>query len=188
LYDFYKILEIPRHANQEEIKKAYRIKAKLVHPDVNNSPKANEIFAVVNEAYDVLMDEKKRYLHDVKLNYADSVKVENERKKYYYGSAKGASTVNFNYDWNSFQKMSYKKRTEEDYYKRSPFFYNLFFITGTLIGFIIVFVILEGTYERIWPSPFGLLSICGLIIIREGYNGLMRKKSLLNGILRIFRK
>ena len=53
-YDYYKILEIPRTATLDDIKKAYRLKAKLVHPDVNNSPKANEVFAIVSEAYDVL--------------------------------------------------------------------------------------------------------------------------------------
>lgn len=189
MYDYYKILEIQRDANLEDIKKAYRNKAKLVHPDVNNSPKANEVFAVVNEAYEVLTDSQKRYLHDVKLSYADNVKAEAERKKHYYGSSvKNDSYSNFHYDWNSFQKAAYKEKTDEDYYKRSPFFYNLFFASGMLIGFIIITVTITGTFKHFWPSPFVLISICGFILVREGWRGIMRKKSILTGFLRLFRK
>ena len=50
MYDYYKILDISRDASLEDIKRAYRNKAKLVHPDINNSPKANEVFVVVKEA------------------------------------------------------------------------------------------------------------------------------------------
>jgi hypothetical protein len=188
LYDFYKILEIPRNASLDDIKRAYRTKAKLVHPDVNNSPKANEVFAVVNEAYEVLMDEQKRYLHDVKLSYADTVKAEAVRKKHYYGSSvKNDSYTNFHYDWNGF-KNAYKEKTDEDYYKRSPFFYNLFFAIGMMLGFIIIIVTITGTIRNYWPFPFVLISITGIILVREGWRGIMRKKNMLNDLIKIFRK
>jgi curved DNA-binding protein CbpA len=189
LYDFYKILEIPRDASPDDIRKAYRLKAKLVHPDINNSPKAHEVFTVVNEAYEVLMDEQKRYLHDVKLNYVDSAKAEAERKKHYYGSStKNNSYTNFNYDWNSFEKAAYREKTDEYYYKKSPFFYNLFFASGMFLGFIIVMVTLTGTFYRLWPFPFVLISISGYILIREGWRGMMRKKSMLGGLIKLFKK
>jgi molecular chaperone DnaJ len=190
LYDFYKILEVSRTASQEEIKKAYRNKAKLVHPDVNNSPKANEVFAVVNEAYEVLTDEQKRYLHDVKLNFADAAKADAERKKHYYGSSVKNDTYsnpNFHYDWNSF-KAAYKEKTDEDYYNRSPFFYNLFFACGMCIGFIIIIVLIGGTFYNLWPFPFILISISGFILVKEGWRGLMRKENILNGVIKLFRK
>jgi hypothetical protein len=188
LYDFYKILEIPRDASLDTIKKAYRNKAKLVHPDVNNSPKANEVFAVVNEAYEVLSDEQKRYLHDIKLNEADGLKADAERKKHYYGSSvKNNSYTNFHYDWNGF-KSAYREKTDEDHYRRSPFMYNLFFASGIVLGLIIIVVTVTGTFNHFWPSPFILMSICGVILVREGWRGLMRKRSILNSILRIFRK
>jgi curved DNA-binding protein CbpA len=189
VYDYYKILEISRDASLEDIKKAYRSKAKLVHPDVNNSPKANEVFAVVNEAYAVLTDDQKRYLHDVKLNYVDAAKTEAERKRHYYGSSsKNNSYTNFNYDWNGFEKAAYREKTDEDYYKRSPFFYNLFFASGMVIGFIIIIVTVTGTFNHFWPSPFILMSICGFILVREGWRGIMRKKNLFHGIVKLFRK
>src|SRR6218665_1228665 len=185
MYDYYKILEIPRTANLEEIRRAYRNKAKLVHPDVNNSPKANEVLAVVSEAYEVLTDDNKRYLHDVKLNYADTAKADAERKKHYYGSSiKNNSYTNTQYDWNSFEKVAYKEKTDEDYYRQSPFFYNLFFVSGMTIGFIIIGVMFIGTYEHYWPFPFVLISISGFILVREGWKGMIGKKNILGSFIK----
>ena len=181
MYDYYKILEIPRDANQEEIKRAYRAKAKLVHPDVNSSAKAHEVFTVVSEAYEVLMDENKRYLHNVKLNYADNVRSEAERKKQYYGSSVKNDSYsnpnnNLNFDWNAASK-AYKEKTDEDYRKANPFLYTAFFISGMTIGFIIVMISINGTVNHYWPAPFGLIGITGLIIVYEGWNGLIGKKN-----------
>lgn len=190
MYDYYKILDIPRDAVLEDIKRAYRNKAKLVHPDVNSSPKATEVFAVVSEAYEVLSDEQKRYIHDLKLNYADATRADAERKKQYYGfSVKNDSyTNNFHYDWNSFSKAAYKERTDEDYYKRSPFLYNLFFASGMLLGFVIISVTVIGTINKYWPAPFGLICLAGIILVREGWRGMMGKKTLFSAILRRMRK
>ena len=194
LYDYYKILDIPRTASLDDIKKAYRLKAKLVHPDVNNSPKANEVFAVVSEAYDVLCDEQKRYMHDLKLNYIDSEKINAERKRQYYGSSvkndsfSNPANANFDYNWNGFSQYAYKEKTDDDYYKQSPFLYNLFFASGMFIGFIIIIVSIYGTIKNYWPLPFVLISISGVILVKEGWKGMMRKSSMLSGLLKRFRK
>ncbi|HEY0030043.1 MAG TPA: DnaJ domain-containing protein [Bacteroidia bacterium] len=193
LYDYYKILDIPRSASVDDIKRAYRNKAKLVHPDVNNSPKANEVFAVVNEAYEALIDESQRYLHDIKLNHIDTERINAERKKQYYGSsvkndsASNAANSNFSYDWNSFSKYAYKEKTDIDYYRKAPFLYNLFFASGMFIGFLIISVTIVGTFRNYWPFPFVLLSVPGFILVREGWKGMMGKKTMLSGLLKKFK-
>lgn len=62
--DLYEILGVDRNATESEIKKAFRHKARELHPDVNKSANAEEEFKELNEAYDVLSDSKKRSQYD----------------------------------------------------------------------------------------------------------------------------
>src|SRR5215212_5408054 len=63
--DLYKLLEIPREASQEDIRKAHRRLVLKYHPDANpNDPTATERFKQVQQAYEVLSDEKKRREYD----------------------------------------------------------------------------------------------------------------------------
>jgi DnaJ-class molecular chaperone len=63
--DYYATLGVGRGASQEEIQKAYRKLAKKYHPDMNpDNKEAQKKFKEVQQAYDVLSDEKKRKLYD----------------------------------------------------------------------------------------------------------------------------
>src|SRR5579884_766750 len=62
--DYYKVLGVPRDADEAAIKKAYRKKAREYHPDVNKSASAEERFKELNEAYEVLKDPDKRQRYD----------------------------------------------------------------------------------------------------------------------------
>ncbi|EJP75733.1 MULTISPECIES: molecular chaperone DnaJ [Campylobacter] len=63
--DYYEILEISKNASGDEIKKAYRKLALKYHPDRNAGNKeAEDKFKLVNEAYQVLSDDKKREIYD----------------------------------------------------------------------------------------------------------------------------
>lgn len=63
--DFYKILNVPKNANSNTIKKAYRKLAKELHPDRNKEdPKSQEKFQDLAMAYEVLNDPEKRKIYD----------------------------------------------------------------------------------------------------------------------------
>ena len=63
--DFYEVLGVTKGASAEDIKKAYRTKAKELHPDRNkDNPKAAERFSEVTRAYDLLSDKNKRAQFD----------------------------------------------------------------------------------------------------------------------------
>ena len=66
LLNYYNILGISQNAQADEIKKAYRQKAKMHHPDLSNSLFAKENFQLIHEAYRVLINEKTRRLYDFK--------------------------------------------------------------------------------------------------------------------------
>lgn len=63
--DFYEILEVERNATSNDIKRAYRKKAKLYHPDLHpDDEEAEKKFKEVTAAYEVLIDENKRRVYD----------------------------------------------------------------------------------------------------------------------------
>ena len=84
--DFYKILGVRPNATLAEIKRAYREKAKLLHPDLTGNSSSQNAFNEVVQAYRVLSDMRQRSIFDESF----FIKIKRSYKK--------ADSFNY-YDW-----------------------------------------------------------------------------------------
>lgn len=122
LRDYYVILELPINANVNDLKKAFREKAKLFHPDLNHSSQAQENFIRIHTAYEMILShlqgkEKPRSLFTK----------EQEKERRQQQAAKRAQ---------HFAKMKYEEFMKEcEAYKQSPYkwifkilYYGLFYL------------------------------------------------------------
>ena len=64
--DFYSLIQVPRDATPAEIKKAYRRLQKACHPDIAGEA-GSDVCIILNEAYDVLMNDNTRAAYDAEL-------------------------------------------------------------------------------------------------------------------------
>ena len=82
-FDPYRILGVDRDASEEQVKQAFRDLAREVHPDLNQSAEATELFQVLDQAYRILTDGVRRELFDrhgelaVRLDF-DAARIEQE--------------------------------------------------------------------------------------------------------------
>lgn len=96
--DYYQILGVKKDVKADEIKKSYRRLARKFHPDVNPNDKAAEDkFKEVQEAYDVLSDEKKRKVFDRFGYYNDNLDASSP-----YGAGASSSGGQAGYDFSGF--------------------------------------------------------------------------------------
>jgi hypothetical protein len=105
---YYKILGLTATASKQEVKKAYRKLALQYHPDKNADPKAQEIFVLINIAYESITNKKP----DVK-------RVANDRKKE-NSHEERMRVAKIRYE---FQKAKRKKQDEEYYNKLTTGWY-----------------------------------------------------------------
>src|ERR1700722_9047013 len=62
--DYYEVLGVPRDADHDTIRRAYRKLARTYHPDLNSDSDAEERFKELGEANEVLSDPDKRERYD----------------------------------------------------------------------------------------------------------------------------
>jgi len=78
--DYYEILEVPRDASDEVIKKAYKKIALKLHPDKNKAPGSEEAFKKVSKAVQCLTCEDKKRVYD---RYGDEDRIPQQHRHYH---------------------------------------------------------------------------------------------------------
>jgi len=110
--DYYKVLGVSRSASTDEIKRAYREKARKLHPDVNKSVDAEEQFKAINEAHQVLSDPDKRARYDRFGNDWERYQTSagssgpSDFSQWFSGQAGGNPNVHFDYRTNGGEGFS----------------------------------------------------------------------------------
>ena len=131
--DYYQILGIKSGDSFDAIKKAYRKLAKEYHPDRNRSPYAHDKFIEIQEAYEILIDPKKRKIYDSVILNTESIEYdttdyEKEFKEWINTSRENA--VNY-------AKMSYNKYVKRVFGEIGFNLKQVFLIIGYILTIII---------------------------------------------------
>lgn len=161
---YYQVLGLDPGCSMTDIKRAYRVKAKLYHPDLNRSADAQEKFIEVNEAYEFFLarDYRARQAKvEEKMSTAEMQEMFNEwiRRERMRARARAARAA--------------KKKFEE--FRNSPLYrtsnllsigadYVVIFI-GTLIILVPVFGVYYRTQADGFINPNGVFAAVMLIII-----------------------
>ena len=161
----YDILGVSAKATNEQIKRAYRKRAKELHPDANSAADANIKFQLLNEAYHTLLKEKE-YIFVV-----DDFSIE-DYKRY------GTSVRNKSYKQNYNQQNKESRRGEPEYKpNKAPGDKYMYYVL-VLIGLnMLVYAVKKFVIEKKEESGgmMGVLSaIYLLIIIIYGWNVLKK--------------
>lgn len=188
--NYYDILGITHTATPEEIKKAFRVKAKLLHPDVNPSAGAAEKFRQLNEAYEVLSDTNKRYLFDLKANAAKRQAAAGRQRAtraHTYraaSSAEPASDFKFHYDWSSISRSAASRTPDDEPLIANSLIRHMLFIMSVFVGIMIVCITGWALWNSYWPMLCGLASLPGIFMAVEGWKGLTDQKTWFASLFR----
>ena len=168
--NYYEVLGISKTASADEIKKAYRNLAFKYHPDRNSGDKvAEEKFKEINEAYDVLSDEKKRADYDsfgtsnshysgTNNSYNRNNDFTNEETfwNWFNGNTTNSYGNNNTYRNYYYQSTNSYNKKEDYVSKKSLFKILLYKILQVFVGLFLTNVL--------WIIPFGFIICIGIII------------------------
>ena len=182
--NYYEVLGISKTASADEIKKAYRNLAFKYHPDRNSGDKiAEEKFKEINEAYDVLSDEKKRADYDsfgtsnshysgTNNSYNRNNDFTNEETFWNWFNGNTSNSYGNNNTYRNYYYQStnsYNKK--EDYVSKKSLFKTLLYkILQVFVGLFLTNVL--------WIIPFGFIICIGIII-----NGVLGAGKALKALL-----
>lgn len=149
---YYKTLGLPYNASLNDIKKAYRKKAKLLHPDINKAANSEEQFVELHEAYSFLTQKRPVYRNqpNSQRNNKSNWDIKKERAR---NQAKAHA------------HMKYQEFLKSDIYKTSQSLdvfgdsVGALFLLTVLVAFPIFLYFQEGVYALLFILVLLLLTI-----------------------------
>lgn len=156
LFDHYRVLGVTRDATAKEIKRAYRERVKLCHPDRNASPQAATMFHAVHKAYEALHDAERRAAYDQGVRY----------KAHTNAPPRPA------------QPRPTRRTIHVDEERDVPMNRFAFFglhATGLCFSLALIGGILVGVTFFAWPYYTLVLCIPGMVVLPDSWTGLRMK-------------
>jgi len=140
--EYYQILGLSPDASLDEIKKAYRQKARMYHPDINHSAGAKDLFILATEAYEFLIS-----YHDVPSNDDDTFRqAMDDWRRYRQDRSKMRA--------NAYARASYVRFKRTKFYRATRILDGTSIIFSLLISVIVItYTILGYRYRMKHPLP-----------------------------------
>jgi len=129
LTDYYKILGLPVNSTIEEIKKAYRKKARLYHPDINPAADAKDKFICITEAYEFLIANHEKIKSDDRA-YQQAME---DWRKYRQNRSRKRATAYASTSYGTFKNTRFYKTT------------RIFDGTAIIFSFVVSIMVLSYT-------------------------------------------
>ncbi len=137
---YYAILGIQRNASLDDIKKAYRTKAKILHPDKNKNADAQEQFVLLNEAYEYLQNVRTGKLYDPKKTTARTQTRTQPQGRRTYDDWQNTDREKAREKARAYAKMKYAEYIKTDEYKTSVAIDQLTSYLGFFLAIILCFI------------------------------------------------
>jgi hypothetical protein len=140
--DYYEILSIQSNASIDDIKKAYRKKARLYHPDINPAPDAKDHFISITEAYEFLIANHEKIMTDDQL-YQQAME---DWRKYRQDRSRKRATV--------YARSSYGTFKNTKFYKTTRIFDGTMIIFSFIVSIMVLIYTIYGYFFRLkHPIP-----------------------------------
>jgi len=142
LSDYYEILGLKTDASIDEIKKAYRKKARLYHPDINPSADAKDMFICITEAYEFLITNYNKIQSDDEA-YRKAME---DWRKYRQDRSRKKATV--------YARASYGNFKNTRFYKTTRIFDGTAIIFSFIVSIMVLIYTVYGYFFRLkHPIP-----------------------------------
>jgi hypothetical protein len=142
LSDYYRVLGLTPEASVEEVKKAYRSKARQFHPDINHAPEAKDLFITITEAYDFLISYHEKITTDEE-SYHQAM---DDWKKYRQTRSRRRA--------NAYARTSYSTFRNSNFYRSTRIFDGTAIIYGLIISIMVIVNTIIGYFYRLHhPIP-----------------------------------
>ena len=135
--DYYRILDLTPEASITEIKKAYRQKARLYHPDISENPNAHELFILATEAYGFLV------------SYCDKIAANAEANPQVITDWQKRSQERTRRKAYAYAKGSYSEFKNSKLYKTTRIFEGTTIAIGLAISIMIIAFTIIGYFYRL---------------------------------------